>query len=225
MITGGSQGLGLAMAMHFASLQNHVYLLDIHPPQGKLSDNISYLQCDVTNRHQVTQISDTIAHVDILINNAGILRDASVFKMTDEQFAQVVDVHMKGTFLMTQIFAAKMKDAKSGNIINLSSVASQGNFGKTNYAGAKAGIIGMTKTWALELSRYNIRVNAIAPGLIETDMTASIPTEIRNTMIAKIPCQRMGQPSEIAHLAAFLASDDASYIQGQVIHINGGYYC
>lgn len=224
VITGAAQGLGFAMASKFASLGAIVAMLDLTEPKEKIEGKTMFFSCDVTNRDQINDVASKIKNVDVLVNNAGILRDASLFKMTNEQFDAVTDVHLKGAFYMTQTFAAKMKEKKSGSIINLSSVASTGNFGQTNYSAAKAGIIGMTKTWALELSRYNIRVNAIAPGLIETEMTASIPEDIRNMMIDKIPLKRMGQPDEIAHLTAFLASTDSSYIQGQVIHINGGYY-
>ena len=224
VITGASQGLGLAMAQKFTSHGALVAMLDIHEPKQKPEGKTMFFDCDVTDKKNVEEVAAKIQNIDVLVNNAGILRDASLFKMTEEQFDQVLNVHTKGAFLMTQAFAAKMKEAKSGSIINLSSVASQGNFGQTNYACAKAGIIGMTKTWALELSRYNIRVNAIAPGLIETEMTASIPEDIRKSMVEKIPFKRMGTPAEIAHLTTFLASQASSYIQGQVIHINGGYY-
>jgi 3-oxoacyl-[acyl-carrier protein] reductase len=157
------------------------------------------------------------------VNNAGILRDASLLKMEEKQFDQVIDVHLKGTFLLTQACAKLMVEKKYGKIISLSSVASRGNFGQTNYSAAKAGIIGMTKTWALELSRYGINSNAIAPGLIETDMTASIPAPVLENLTHRIPAKRMGSTTEIANLICFLASDDSSYIQGEVIHINGGF--
>lgn len=230
VITGAAQGLGLAMSKRFVQDGAFVIMMDIDP--DKLQNAAKELPsnqretrtCDVTKKSSIDAAFKDIQNVDVLINNAGILRDASLFKMTEEQFDQVMDIHAKGTFLMTQTCAALMKEKQNGVIINLSSVASQGNFGQTNYACAKAGIIGMTKTWALELSRYNIRVNAIAPGLIETEMTASIPDDVRGQMIQRIPFKRMGNPEEIAALACFLASDAASYIQGQVIHINGGYY-
>lgn len=232
IITGAAQGLGLSMAMEFSRVGSKVCLIDLD--QESLDEaqrtieketqhaSIQTAVCDISKPDQVQALSNL--ECDVLINNAGILRDASLFKMTLSQWQSVMDVHLTGTFLMTQLFGAKMKEQKNGSIINLSSVASQGNFGQTNYAAAKAGIIGMTKTWALELSRYNIRVNAIAPGLIETQMTQSIPQDIRDAMVKKILLQRMGTPLEIANLACFLASNASSYIQGQTIHINGGYF-
>jgi len=224
LITGGAQGLGLAMTERFLELGSHVHVLDILEPSEDFPTCANFYACDITKSDQIQKACDQIQKIDVLINNAGILRDASLFKMTAQDFDKVIDVHLKGTFMTTQRFAQVMKAQKSGAIINISSVAAFGNFGQTNYSAAKAGIIGMTKTWALELSKHNIRVNAIAPGLIKTAMTRSIPEDVKTAMIDRIPLKRMGEPKEIAHLAAFLASDDASYIQGQVININGGFY-
>ena len=157
-----------------------------------------------------------------MINNAGILRDATLLKMTEESFDQVIAVNLRGVFLCGQACARIMVEQKYGKIVNISSVASRGNFGQTNYSATKAGVIGMTKTWALELSKYNINVNAIAPGLISTEMTQSIPNNVREAMISKVPLKRMGEPQDVAELACFLSSDESSYIQGEVIHLNGG---
>jgi 3-oxoacyl-[acyl-carrier protein] reductase len=237
VITGAAQGIGKEVARAFLSNHANVALLDLQ--EEKLEATKQELQtefpkakifaaiCDISQKKSVEENVSSIVKqfetIEILINNAGILRDASLLKMEEAQFDQVIDVHLNGTFLLTQACVRIMSEKKYGKIINLSSVASRGNFGQTNYSAAKAGIIGMTKTWALELSRYNINVNAIAPGLIETDMTKSIPQPVLDTLVSKIPMKRMGNVSEIAHLICFLASNDASYIQGEVIHINGGF--
>ena len=237
VITGAAQGIGKETARTFLSFGSNVALLDIqkekleqtatelksHFPKHKIETYV----LDISQKKQVdeaaTKISKDFGQIDILINNAGILRDATLLKMEETQFDQVINVHLKGSFLLTQACAKFMSEKKYGKIVNLSSVASRGNFGQTNYSAAKAGIVGMTKTWALELSRYNINVNAIAPGLIETDMTASIPSPVLENLVSRIPLKRMGNVSDIAHLICFLASDDASYVQGELIHINGGF--
>ncbi len=237
VITGAAQGIGKETARVFLSFGANVALLDIQ--KDKLDQTKTELQsafpkqkievfvADISQKAPVeSAVANIVKHfgtIDILINNAGILRDASLLKMEETQFDQVIAVHLKGTFLLTQACAKTMSEKKYGKIINLSSVASRGNFGQTNYSAAKAGLVGMTKTWALELSRYGINVNAIAPGLIETDMTKSIPQPVLEGLTSRIPMKRMGSVTEIAHLICFLASDDASYIQGELIHINGGF--
>lgn len=237
VITGAAQGIGKETARKFLSYGANVALLDIQ--QDKLNETKSELSAefpkskietfaaDISQKVPVETAAMNIhkhfGSVDILVNNAGILRDASLLKMEESQFDQVIAVHLKGSFLLTQACARFMSEKKFGKIISLSSVASRGNFGQTNYSAAKAGLVGMTKTWALELSRYGINVNAVAPGLIETDMTASIPAPVLENLTNRIPLKRMGSVTEIANLICFLASDDASYIQGEVIHINGGF--
>lgn len=236
VITGAAQGIGKETARVFLSLGANVALVDIQKDKlestktelsSEAKGKICIAVADISQKSSVDQAVQTIVKelgsTDVLVNNAGILRDASLLKMEESHFDQVIDVHLKGSFLLTQACAKIMSDKKYGKIINLSSVASRGNFGQTNYSAAKAGLIGMTKTWALELSRYGINVNAIAPGLIETDMTRSIPPQVLEGLVSRIPAKRMGNVSEIAYLICFLASDDASYIQGEVIHINGGF--
>ncbi len=237
VITGGAQGIGLETARAFLTHGSNVALIDLQSDklqsvQKELrsafpKSKIEIFSLDISDSTKVNaavgNIVSSFSTIDILINNAGILRDATLLKMEEKQFDQVIDVHLKGTFLLTQACAKIMSEKKYGKIVSLSSVASRGNFGQTNYSAAKAGIIGMTKTWALELSRYGINVNAIAPGLIETDMTRSIPAPVLENLVSKIPLKRMGSVSEIANLICFLASDDSSYIQGEVIHINGGF--
>ena len=163
--------------------------------------------------------------LDILVNNAGITRDNMLLKMTDQEWDQVIDINLKGVFYCTQKAAAIMKDQEYGRIVNLTSVSAlMGNVGQVNYAASKAGVVGMTKTLARELARYQITVNAVAPGFINTPMTAPIPDAIKQNIISQIPLGRAGEPKDVANLVRFLSSDDSEYITGQVISCNGGMY-
>jgi len=166
---------------------------------------------------------DRLGGLDIVVNNAGINRDAFLKKMTVEQFDQVIDVNLKGTFLVAQAGAMVMVDAeKGGRIINTASIGVKGNFGQTNYAASKAGVIGMTRTMALELARYQITVNCVAPGATETPMLAGVPEKVREGFVKSIPLRRFADPGEIAAVHPFLASDEAAYITGQTIFVDGG---
>jgi 3-oxoacyl-[acyl-carrier protein] reductase len=157
------------------------------------------------------------------VNNAGILRDAMLDKMSEDEFDAVVRVNLKGVFLCTQAFVKAVRTRGGrGSIVNISSISYHGNIGQTNYAAAKAGVVGMTKTWALELARHHIRVNAVAPGIMETEMTASIPEKVKEQMLARIPLKRMGRPEEFAAAVAFLASEESSYMTGHVLELDGG---
>ncbi|MEZ4704794.1 MAG: 3-oxoacyl-ACP reductase FabG [Bdellovibrionota bacterium] len=235
VVTGAAGGIGLETSKHLASLGASIAMVDLdkdalqqqidqHPV---LKEKAIAFDANVSKADQVESVVTSIHkqwnRVDILVNNAGILRDSTLLKMTPEQFDQVIAVNLRGVFLMGQACARIMSTQNRGKIINLSSVAYRGIYGQTNYSAAKAGVVGMTKTWALELSRFQINVNAIAPGLIDTAMTQTIPDTIKEKMIETVPLGRMGQPDEIAHLIAFLASDKSSYIQGEVISINGGF--
>jgi 3-oxoacyl-[acyl-carrier protein] reductase len=172
----------------------------------------------------VPEIVEALGGLDIVVNNAGITRDRTLLKMTDEEWDAVLGVHLRGTFLGCQHGLAAMKDRGWGRIVNLSSMSALGAFGQTNYAAAKAGIIGITRTVALEGARYGVLVNAIAPGGVDTPMLRAIPHELFEQGREAVPLKRYADPSEIAAVAAFLASNDASYITGQVIHVNGGAY-
>ncbi len=235
IVTGAGRGIGKAISMKLAAQGARMVLADINPQdlnsvrkeiegQGGIAEAIPV---DVVNSQQVQEmVKQTLQKfttIDILVNNAGIIRDASLLKMTEKDFDDVIAVNLKGVFLCTQACAQIMAQKKEGKIVNLSSIAKDGNYGQTNYAASKAGVAAMTRTWALELSRFNINVNAIAPGLIATDMTAKIPQAIKEKMVKMIPLRREGQPSDIAELACFLASKEASYIQGEVITISGGF--
>ncbi|MRG87572.1 3-oxoacyl-[acyl-carrier-protein] reductase [Salinibacillus xinjiangensis] len=235
LITGGARGIGLATVQKFLQEGANVVLLDLKKEdieQGinKLGDfekQLAYYVGDVTNKESVTAAIDytvdKFGQIDILVNNAGITADAQLLKMEDEQWDKVIDVNLKGVFQMTRAAAAKMKEQKSGVILNASSVVGlYGNFGQTNYAAAKFGINGMTKTWAKELGRYKVRVNSVAPGFIQTEMTAKIPEKVLKMMEEKSVLNEMGKPEDIANAYAFLASDEARYITGTVLSVDGG---
>jgi len=181
---------------------------------------------DVSARDQARALTDEVCSklgpVTILVNNAGITRDAMLHKLSEELWDEVIRVNLKGPFNMGQACAEVMIKNKKGVILNISSVAWLGNIGQTNYSASKAGVVGMTRTWAVELARHGIRCNAIAPGLIESVLTRQVPDEIRQQFIKKIPLGRIGDPQDVANLAAFICSDRASYMTGEVIHLDGG---
>lgn len=235
IITGAGRGIGEVTAKKFAAEGAKVTVSDINEEAVKktvaeiieMGGEALGLTVDVTNRQQVdNMIAETkkrFGRIDILINNAGIIQDAQLIKMTEEQWDQVIDVNLKGAFNVAQAVARVMKEQQSGVILNASSVVGIfGNFGQTNYAAAKWGINGMTKTWAKELGRYGIRVNAVAPGFIETPMTAKMPDKILNMMKEKSILKKLGRPEDIANGYVFLASDEASYITGTILCIDGG---
>lgn len=235
IITGAGRGIGAVTAKKFAAEGAKVTVSDINEKAVKktaaeivdMGGEALGLTVDVTNRQQVdNMIAETLKRfgkIDILINNAGIIQDAQLIKMTEEQWDHVINVNLKGAFNVAQAVAKVMKEQQSGVILNASSVVGIfGNFGQTNYAAAKWGINGMTKTWAKELGRYGIRVNAIAPGFIETPMTAKMPDKILNMMKEKSILKKLGRPEDIANGYVFLASDEASYITGTILSIDGG---
>lgn len=235
IVTGGSNGIGRATVHRLISEGAIVVNFDINAAKGLAlgseyntdSQKYFFYELSTGNSEQVQNaVSDVIAklgRIDILVNNAGILRDASLLKMTDEQWSDVINVNLTGVFNCTRIVAPHMVSGGGGKIVNLSSVvALYGNFGQTNYTAAKAGVIAMTKTWARELGRKNINVNAIAPGFIQTDILKDMPAEVLNTMVDKVPLKRMGTVDDVANLICFLASSESDYINGAVISIDGG---
>lgn len=234
-VTGAAQGLGAAMAQRFLQERAEgVALLDLN--REGLQATVTQLDpaetrtlavfCNVADYRSVGeafgQIKARFGRVDILINNAGITRDSMSHKMTAEQFDSVVQVNLNGAFYCVQQVIGGMRERGWGRIISLSSIAARGNIGQANYSAAKAGIIGMTKTLALELAPNNITVNCIAPGLINTEIIKSVPEKQMEAFLKSIPMHRVGDPEEVANLAAFLASDEAAYITGQCIKITGG---
>ena len=234
VITGGAQGLGLAIAERFVAEGARVVLGDVNLEEAEVvakqlgGDDVAVaVRCDVTQASDVETLVQTAVErfggLDIMVNNAGITRDATMRKMTEEQFDQVISVHLKGTWNGTRLAAAIMRENKRGSIINMSSVSGKvGMIGQTNYSAAKAGIIGMTKAASKELAYLGVRVNAIAPGLIRSAMTEAMPKHIWDSKEAEVPLGRAGEPSEVASVALFLASDLSSYMTGTVMEVTGG---
>ena len=235
IITGGSAGIGKAIAKRFLQEGAKVIICDIVDEKlNKAEEELSpagILRTYHTNIADKEQVSNMIERVleefgriDILINNAGITKDAQFYKMTEEQFDQVIQVNLKGNFNMTKAVLPNMMENKYGKIVHLASVSAfNGNFGQSNYAASKAAIMGMTRVQGKELGKYGISVNAIAPGSIMTDMYNAVPEEVKQAKLAKIPLRRYGDPTEVASLALFLASDESSYITSQTIVIDGGF--
>jgi 3-oxoacyl-[acyl-carrier protein] reductase len=235
LITGAGRGIGAATAIKFAQEGATIVACDIHEDavQQTLHDcraagaTAIGIAADVTDRsgmdRAVESILDRFGRVDILVNNAGITRDARFEKMTEAQFDAVINVNLKGVFNAAQAVVPSMIGQGRGVILNASSVVGlYGNFGQTNYVAAKSGVIGFTLTWCRELGPKGIRVNAVAPGFIQTHMLDSVPDTVLTRMSDQVPLRRLGQPEEVANLYAFLASDEASYINGAVIEVTGG---
>ncbi len=235
IITGGGQGIGRAAALRFAAEGARVVVADINEQAARAAAEAIHqgggealaIAVDVTSRPAVDALVEQTlgawGQVDILVNNAGILRDARLVKMSEDEFDAVIAVNLKGVFNCTQAVAPHMVERGYGRIVNTSSVVGlYGNFGQTNYVAAKAGVIGMTKVWARELGRKGITVNAVAPGFIATEMIASVPEKVLQAMTDKVPLGRLGDPVEIANAYLWLASDEASYVNGAVISVDGG---
>ncbi|HUW14130.1 MAG TPA: beta-ketoacyl-ACP reductase [Anaerolineae bacterium] len=241
LITGGAAGIGKATAKRFLEEGAKVIICDVNQAAGEvavenLGGGAAFHAVDVTNRQAVQAWVDQVAkeygRVDILINNAGVLRDHLLVKLKDGElvrqmpendFDLVVAVNLKGVFNCTQAVAPYMIRQGSGVILNATSIVGlDGNFGQTNYVATKAGVIGMTKVWARELGRYNIRVNAVAPGFTATEMVMQMPEETLENMRSRTPLGRLGQPADVANAYLFLASDEASFISGVVLRVDGG---
>ncbi|MGE7694569.1 3-oxoacyl-ACP reductase FabG [Lysinibacillus sp. NPDC094177] len=231
IITGAANGIGYAAAERFIEEGAFVVIADFNEDAGvsaaqQLGDQALFVQVNVADRESVKNLVATVieqtGRVDILVNNAGITRDAMLTKMTEDQFHQVLDVNLTGVFYCTQEVIPHMIAAGGGKIINTSSVSGvYGNVGQTNYAATKAAIVGMTKTWAKELGRKAINVNAVAPGFTETDMVKKMPENVLAQMRSIVPLQRLGTPRDIANAYLFLASDEASYVHGHTLHVDG----
>ena len=235
VVTGGADGIGRATAMRFAQEGAVVVIWDMNEEKGKQTaaeinaagGKALFLKVNTSNFAEVEAASKKVVEqygkYEILINNAGITRDSTLKKMTPELWQQVIDVNLTGVFYCAKCAADIMTEQGWGRIVNASSVvALYGNFGQTNYVATKAGLIGMTKTMARELGKKGVTVNAVAPGFILTDMVRKMPEEVLKSMEDKVPVKRLGKPEEIAAAYAFLASDDAAYINGTVISVDGG---
>ena len=236
LITGSARGIGYAAAKAFAGKGARVVLNDIN--QEGLSAAVETLKADGADvvglaastsvqadvEVMFKQIEETYGRLDVLINNAGITRDGFLHKITDQQWREVIDVNLTGVFYCLQAAAKIMRKSGYGRIVNLSSCARYGNIGQANYAASKAGLIGLTRTAARELARKNITVNAIAPGAIDTDMLRAVPEKVLNKLVDMIPMARLGTVEELAHLILFLSSEKCSYITGQCVNIDGGWF-
>jgi len=235
LVTGASRGIGRAIALACAKEGARVALLattsdrleEVAKEIVKIGGTALCLQADVNKEDEVKRAMETVLDklkcIDILVNNAGVTRDNLLVRMNEEEWDTVLNTNLKGAFYCTKAVSRSMLKQRKGRIINISSVIGlSGNAGQTNYAASKAGLIGFTKACAKELASRQITVNAIAPGFIETDMTQGISEEVRKALLEGIPQKRLGFPEEVAHLAVFLASDEAGYITGEVIRVDGG---
>ena len=235
IITGSARGIGQATALKFAAEGARVVVCDLdRKAVDEVVAQITASGCqavgftlNVTDKASIAAmvkgVTDKYGRVDVLVNNAGIVDDAMLRKMTDEQFDRVIDINLKGTYNCARAVVDIMIAQGAGVILNASSVVGlYGNFGQTNYAASKFGVIGMAKTWARELGRKGIRANAVCPGFVETTILKSIPQKVMQAMIDRVPLGRLAKPEEIANTYAFLASDEASYINGAVIEVSGG---
>ena len=234
-VTGGAQGIGRTISEKLARAGAHVVLGDVNLEGAQATaeainisgGSASAVKIDVSNATEVREVFDFIIKdkkpVDIVVNNAGITRDGLMVRMKESDWDLVLDINLKGSFLCSQQAAKQMMKQKSGAIVNIASIVGvMGNFGQANYSASKAGVIGLTKTLAREVASRGIRVNAIAPGFIDTEMTRVLDEEVRQKLIEQIPLARLGLPEDVARCVNFLVSDKSSYITGQVINLNGG---
>lgn len=234
VITGAGRGIGREAALLFASEGAKLIVVDVDSRGQDVAEEIAsaggqarFVRTDITDREACTaMVRSSVAafgRIDVLVNNAGIVRDGQLVKLSEGDFDRVIDVNLKGTFNVTQAVAPLMVEEGSGRIINVSSVVGlYGNFGQTNYAATKAAVIGMTRVWARELGRKGITVNAVAPGFIATEMTQGVPEKVLESMRGKTPLGRLGSPRDVANMYLFLASDEAAYVNGAVLSVDGG---
>ena len=231
IITGAAKGIGMSISKRMINENYITILVDVDTKNGEaladeLGTSAKFIPCDISNEKQVislfNKVKEEFGRVDILINNAGIIRDNVIWKMPVEDFDKVVDINLKGTWLMCKTAGSLMREQKSGRIINITSRAWLGNIGQSNYSASKAGVVGLTRVLALELGKYGVLVNAIAPGLIDTPLTQKLPQEVQEKLIQAQPTKSMGQPEDIANVVAFLCDDRTQFIIGQTIYVDGG---
>ncbi len=231
IITGAAKGIGAAIAEKMVKENYQTILVDVDKENGealanKLGSNAKFASCDISNDKEVEALfSSTVAEfggVDVVVNNAGIIRDNVIWKMPVEDFDRVVDINLKGTWLMCKVAGTLMRDQKRGRIVNIASRAWLGNRGQSNYSASKAGVVGLTRVLALELGKYGVLVNAIAPGLIDTPLTQKLPEDVQEKLVEAQPTKSMGQPEDIANAVAFLSSEETQFITGQTIYVDGG---
>ncbi|MFT9494550.1 3-oxoacyl-[acyl-carrier-protein] reductase [Anaerosolibacter sp.] len=236
VVTGGSRGIGRAIVLKLAEMGANIVVNYTSSPQKaeevvalvkEMGREAIAIQANVSDsdaiQKMMQEVEEKFSTIDILINNAGITKDTLLMKMKDEDWDQVMDINLRGTFNCTKAVTRKMMKQRNGKIVNLASVVGvMGNAGQANYAASKAGIIGFTKSVAKELATRGINVNAVAPGFIQTEMTDILSDEVKEAMMANIPMKQLGTPEDVANVIAFLCSDDAKYITGQVLHVDGG---
>jgi 3-oxoacyl-[acyl-carrier protein] reductase len=235
IITGGGQGIGKATSLKFAREGAKVIVCDINEASAfetareiaEAGGQAEAFRVDVTDKENIARMVEAVmskfGRIDVLVNNAGITADAQLKKMDEEQFDRVIEINLKGVYNCTRAVVDVMLQQQSGCILNASSIVGlYGNFGQTNYAATKFGVIGMVKTWARELGRKGIRANAVCPGFINTPILSSMPEKVIKMMEEKVPMGRLGAPEDVANTYAFLASDEAAYINGAVLEVSGG---
>jgi len=237
VITGAGQGIGAAIARRFAELRSRLVLVDVNAGQlSQLADSLAGTGCevlsvttDVSSKEQVqqlvAQVIEKFGGIDVLVNNAGIIRDNLISNISEQDWDQVLDINLKGAFLCCQAVFPTLKSQRSGKIVNIVSRAWLGSVGQANYTASKGGLVSLTRSLALEFARFQINVNAVAPGVIDSPMTQGMPPEALERLIRMQPTGKMGKVEDVAAAVAFLASDDAVFITGQVLHVDGGKSC
>lgn len=231
IVTGSAKGIGKAISERLIKENYIVILVDVDQENGeklaaKLGESAKFTKCDISNKQEVKELFDSVRdnfrRIDVVVNNAGIIRDNMIWKMPEEDFDTVVDINLKGTWLMCKEAAVIMREQQEGRIVNISSRAWLGNRGQSNYSASKAGVVGLTRVLALELGKYGVLVNAIAPGLIDTPLTQKLPDDVQEKLIQAQPTKTMGQPEDIANAVSFLSSLQTKFITGQTIYVDGG---
>ena len=231
IITGAAKGIGKAIAERFILDDYITILVDIDVTAGQhlaheLGSNAHFIACDIRNENDVEALFKEVLKryhkIDVLVNNAGIIKDNVIWKMPEADFNAVIDINLKGTWLMCKQAAIHMREHKNGRIVNIASRAWLGNMGQSNYSASKAGVIGMTRVLALELGKYGVLVNAIAPGLINTPLSDGLPDDVKHKLIQAQPTKTMGEPEDVANAVAFLCDERTQFITGQTIYVDGG---
>jgi NAD(P)-dependent dehydrogenase (short-subunit alcohol dehydrogenase family) len=231
IITGAAKGIGKAIAERMVKDSYIAILVDVDIESGtnlakELGNSAQFISCDISDIKAVENlfksVIDKFGKVDAVVNNAGIIRDNVIWKMPEEDFDKVVDINLKGTWLMCKVAGTLMREQKSGRIVNITSRAWLGNRGQSNYSASKAGVVGLTRVLALELGKYGVLVNAIAPGLIDTPLTQKLPQDVQEQLIEAQPTKSMGKPEDIANTVAFLCNEQTQFITGQTIYVDGG---
>ncbi|MBW7844535.1 MAG: SDR family oxidoreductase [Bacteroidia bacterium] len=226
IITGASKGIGKAIAHRLSHDGFVCVLVDVDAQGAKVAELLGkssvFMQCDISKEEEVKTLFSKLERVDVLVNNAGIIRDNMIWKMQVEDFDLVLNINLKGTWLMCKEAAIKMKEQKSGRIVNIASRAWLGNLGQSNYAASKAGVISLTRVLALELGKFGVLVNAIAPGLIDTPLSQNLTEEVRLKLIHAQPTPSMGKPEDVAHAVSFLCDEKTQFITGQTLYVDGG---